>query len=110
MEKIKKEMAPSAIATILGDRLRQARLNANVSQSELAIKSGLSRNAVISAESGKALLETFVALLQALDVIDHLDMFMPPAPASPIQLLKMQGRKRIRASAKEPTKDLKETW
>lgn len=110
MSNIKKDMTPAAMTEVLGQRLRQARLNANIKQSELAEKAGVARNTVRNAENGKVTLEIFVALMQALDVVDHLDLFLPPPPVSPIQLMKMQGKQRVRASGDGNPDEKKESW
>ena len=88
----------SAIAEELGERLKQARLNQNKKQAEVAEIVGVSRKTILNAEKGKVQLEVFVAILQALDLIEQLERFLPPQPVSPIQLAKLQGQQRQRAS------------
>ncbi|WP_105103048.1 helix-turn-helix transcriptional regulator [Microbulbifer pacificus] len=99
------EKSPAAIAEILGQRLKQARLNRDLTQLEVAERAGLSRKAVLNAEKGKAQLEVLVAILQAVDLIDQLDNFLPPPPPSPIQLAKLQGKQRQRASGQRGKED-----
>ncbi|MCK7598625.1 helix-turn-helix domain-containing protein [Microbulbifer sp. CAU 1566] len=90
--------SPAAIAESLGQRLKQARLNRDLTQLEVAEHAGVSRKAVLNAEKGKVQLEVLIAILQALDLTAQLDNFLPPQPPSPIQLAKLQGKKRQRAS------------
>ena len=90
--------SPAAIAEALGQRLKQARLNRDFTQQEVAERAGVSRKAVLNAEKGKTQLEILVAILQALDLTTQLDHFLPPQPPSPIQLAKLQGKQRQRAS------------
>ena len=90
--------APLAIAEELGERLKQARLNADMTQVDVADYAGLSRKAVLNAEKGKAQLETFIAILLALNLADQLENFLAVQEISPIQLSKLKGRKRQRAS------------
>jgi transcriptional regulator with XRE-family HTH domain len=92
-------MTASALAELVGDRLRQYRLNNNKSQGELAEATGLTRQKIARAENGKATLETVMSLLIALEITDHLDTFLPPTPISPIQLAKLKGKERVRASS-----------
>ena len=92
------QKSPAAIAEALGQRLKQARLNRDLTQIEVAERAGVSRKAVLNAEKGKAQLEVLVAILQALDLTTQLDSFLPPQPPSPIQLAKLQGKQRQRAS------------
>lgn len=99
--------SPMAITEQLGERLKLARLNKNMTQADVAQFIGISRRAVINAEKGKATLEVFVAILSALNLTAQLDLFLPQQPISPIQLAKLQGKKRQRASRtlakKEPS-------
>tara|TARA_R110002049_G_scaffold21045_27_gene77463 strand:+ start:9252 stop:9581 length:330 start_codon:yes stop_codon:yes gene_type:complete len=90
--------SPSAIAEELGARLKQARLNADITQVDVAELAGVSRKAVINAEKGRASLEVFVAIMGALELTSQLDNFLPVQEISPIQLARLQGRRRQRAS------------
>lgn len=106
-------MSTAALTTRLGERLKQARLNQNITQTDVAERAGITRALVINAEKGKAQLETFVAILQALGLTAQLDLFLPPQPISPIQLLKLQGKQRQRASGSDPVRQIAEdrpTW
>lgn len=91
-------LSPAALAEELGQRLKQARLNANITQAELAQRAGVSRKIVLSAEKGQVQLENFAALLLALDLAEQLNSFLPKPQLSPLQLRKLQGKKRERAS------------
>lgn len=90
-----------AIAEELGERLKQARLNQNLTQAEVAESVGVSRKQVINAEKGKAQLEVFVAILLALNLTSHLELFLPKQQISPLQLAQLQGRQRQRASGQK---------
>lgn len=95
----------SVIAEELAERLKQARLNRNLTQSEIAALAGVARKTVINAEKGKVQLELFVALMQALDLTEKLDLFLPKQQVSPLQLAKLQGKKRQRASGQHNKND-----
>lgn len=88
----------SAIAEELGERLKQARLNNDLTQAEVAELVGIARKTVLNAEKGKVQLEIFVAIMSALNLTEQLDLFLPKQEISPIQLAKLQGKKRKRAS------------
>jgi transcriptional regulator with XRE-family HTH domain len=90
--------SPAAIAEELGNRLKQARLNANLTQAEVAARTGVSRKIIMSAEKGFVQLESLVAIMIALDLVRQLDNFLPKQEISPIQLAKIQGKQRQRAS------------
>lgn len=97
------EKTPAAIAQELGERLKQARLNADMTQIEVADHAGVSRKSVLNAEKGKAQLEVFVAILSALNLVGQLENFLPVQEISPIQLSKLKGRQRQRASGRRST-------
>ena len=92
------DLSPAALSELLGERLKLARLNQDLTQAQVAEQAGVSRKVVINAEKGKASLEVFVAVLQALNQVSQLDQFLPPQTLSPLQLAKLQGKRRQRAS------------
>jgi putative transcriptional regulator len=96
--------SPAAITEELGERLKQARLNADMTQVEVAEQAGISRKAVLNAEKGKVQLETLIAIMGALRLTGQLNNFLPTQEVSPIQLAKLQGRKRQRASGQKSSK------
>lgn len=93
------EFTASAIAEQLGERLKQARLNRDLTQAIVAERAGVARKTVVNAEKGLASLDVFVAIMLALDLVAQLDLFLPPQQVSPIQLAKLQGKQRQRASS-----------
>jgi len=97
--------SPAAIAEELGDRLKHARLNRDLTQVEVAERAGVSRKVVLNAEKGKVQLEAFVAILSALNLTDQLDRFLPVQTISPVQLSKLQGKVRQRASGQRKASD-----
>lgn len=97
-------MSPLAIAEELGNRLKQARLRADLTQSEVASRSGLSRRTILNAEKGKVQLENLVAILVSMGMVEQLNMFLPVQEISPIQLAKLKGQQRQRASRSKKKK------
>ncbi|WP_416383667.1 helix-turn-helix transcriptional regulator [Photorhabdus bodei] len=95
---ISHEKTALAIAEELGERLKQARLNNDLTQAEIAKLLGVTRKTVLNAEKGKVQLEIFVAVMAALNLTEQLNLFLPKQSISPIQLAKLQGKKRQRAS------------
>ena len=87
------------VLTEFGARIRRLRLNRNKSQKEIAERAGIGINSVARLEDGKgATLAHFIRVLNALDAMEHLDHFLPEPPISPIQLAKLHGKIRRRAS------------
>ena len=95
---------PAAIAEELGERLKQARLNRDMTQSEVAERAGVSRKAVLNAEKGIVRLEVLLAIMAALDLTGQLDLFLPSQEISPIQLSRLKGKVRQRASGQRKIK------
>jgi len=92
------EKTDSEILQLLGDRLKRYRLQRNITRQELAHRAGLHPNTVIHAEVGKdPRLSTVVKVLRALQRLETLDAFLPPPSVSPLQLAKLQSKRRQRA-------------
>ncbi|HYI80477.1 MAG TPA: helix-turn-helix transcriptional regulator [Thermoleophilaceae bacterium] len=83
----------------LGQRLRRTRLERDLSQAALADEAGVERKAVQRIEAGESVrIVSFVRVLRALGLLDTLDRLVPEPTPSPIELLKLHGRQRQRAS------------
>ena len=91
-------MTDKAIAKEMGRRLKSLRLRKNLSQKEVSTSTGLSVNAVQTAERGESKLVTYIKILRVLNSLDSLDSFMPEVTISPLELARMEGKKRKRAS------------
>ena len=92
------KMSPLAIAEELGNRLKQTRLKADLTQAEVASRAGLNRRTILNAEKGKVQLENLAAILVSMDMTDQLNLFLPIQEISPIQLAKLKRQERQRAS------------
>jgi len=91
----------SLVLTELGERLRRQRLNLNITQEELAERAGVARSVIQKIEGGEAcMLDGWLRVLRALGVLDQLDAFLPDPGVSPIQIARMQGRERRRATGR----------
>ena len=101
-----KSDSPIYIASVLGERLKRVRLNQDMTQSEVASKAWISRRTVLNAEKGNVKLSDLIAILGALNMLNNINVFIPEIPLSPIQLLKLKGKARKRASGnnKRPQK------
>lgn len=94
-----KDMGNKAVLSEIGERISRLRLNRNITQMELAKRAGITRIVVQRLEKGLGCnLESLIKILRALDLIDRLDSFLPEPGISPIQLAKLKGNERIRAS------------
>jgi transcriptional regulator with XRE-family HTH domain len=98
-------MSDRAILKEVGRRLRRRRLDKNLSQQRLADRAGLSRTTVSDLERGApAGVLTLIQVLRALGGLRELDAFLPESGLSPLELARMKGRERQRAS-RRPTGD-----
>jgi len=91
-------LSDKAIASELGERIRAVRLRANTTQQALADATTLSLNTIKALEAGRGKLASLIAVLRELGELDALDNFIPAIPVSPLQLAKLKGKVRERAS------------
>jgi transcriptional regulator with XRE-family HTH domain len=85
----------------LGARLQAHRLNQNLSQADLAFATGLARKTITNLENGHGgTLLTLIAVLRVLGLLAQFEAFAPDPGPSPIQLLKLAGRRRRRATGR----------
>jgi len=90
-----------AIRQELGKRLKSERLNQNITQAVLAERAGISRRTLVGTESGEPFtIDTLLSILRELGRLRQLDLFLPEPEISPIQLSKLNGKKRQRAGGK----------
>jgi transcriptional regulator with XRE-family HTH domain len=90
-----------AIASALCKRLEEIRLSKNISQAELAKQAGVSRSTMTRIADGKSIsLDSFVRVIKALGLADHLAALLPDPRVRPVELAKHEGQQRRRASGK----------
>lgn len=96
----------------LGERLKIARLNANMTQQALADAVGVSQKTVANAEDGQNIsLETLLSLLRGLNRLDDIEEVLRADEPSPVALAKSRGQQRQRASGKRAAdSDVSEDW
>ena len=92
-------MTDTSILNELGCRIQRRRLAANISQTALARKGGVSRMMVQKLETGHGCtLRGLVRISRALGMIGQWEVFLPETGFSPLQLAKLKGQERRRAS------------
>ena len=92
-------MSDLAILQEIGHRLKRKRLEKNLSQQHLADAAGLNRTTISEIERGAPFgMLSLIQILRALDALEALDTFLPEPGLSPLQLAKLKGRQRQRAS------------
>ncbi|TVP77305.1 MAG: XRE family transcriptional regulator [Puniceicoccaceae bacterium] len=114
--KIDRLMTDETVIREIGGRLARIRLDRDLTQADLADQAGVGVRTLQRLENGTAApqLNMFLRILRALGMIEQLDQLIPEPTPSPMQMLKLQGRLRQRASGKEPpteeAKGTKGTW
>ncbi len=113
--KIDRYLTDEAVLSELGARLERTRLERNLTQRELAAEAGVERKAVQRIEAGESVrLISLIRALRALGLLDALDQLVPEPVPSPIELLKLHGKSRRRASGERhktaPVRDNTAPW
>ncbi len=92
-------MTNEALLQYVGKQMQQMRINARLSQQQLAERAGVSRSTVTQVENGKGMkMESIVAMLRVLNKLEILNNFETNALVSPLLIAKQEGKspKRIR--------------
>jgi transcriptional regulator with XRE-family HTH domain len=96
---IDRYVTDEALLAELGKRLERTRLERNLTQRELASEAGVERKSIQRVEAGQDVkLVTLIRILRALGLVGALDQLVPQPMPSPIELLRLHGRNRQRAS------------
>ena len=110
--RITKEANDLAVLGELGNRLARSRLERNLTQQQLADEAGVSKRTVERLEAGETAtqLSGFIRVCRALGLLDRLDSIIAEPMPSPIAQLKLQGRKRQRASGERSARVSGKKW
>lgn len=89
-------MSQEELAQELGRRVKATRINSNLSQEELALHCGISKNSVKNLENGISSLDSFLRVMNHLGLVgDLLKIIKAEAPQS-IEEIKKTEKKRMR--------------
>jgi transcriptional regulator with XRE-family HTH domain len=87
-----------AILAEMGARLRRERLDRNLTQSEVARRSGVSEKTIVKVENGhNSSVSTLIRILRALGMLGRIDALLPEPGLSPIAVARLRGKVRQRA-------------
>lgn len=99
--KISRLLTDDAVLSELGQRISHRRLELQYTQADAAEQAGIAKRTLERIEAGaSAQLSTFIRILRTLDLLADLDRIIPEVEAGPMDLLKQQGKKRLRASSR----------
>ncbi len=98
--KIEGMLSDDVVLKELGSRLARVRLDQNLTQADLAAQAGVSKRTVERLEAGSVgtQLSGFIRICRTLGLLERFEVLVPAPVPSPIDLLKLRGRQRRRAS------------
>lgn len=110
--RIEAQNSDETVLRELGSRLARTRLERNVSQQQLAREAGVAKATVERVEGGREVrLTSLVRILRALGQLDALNLLIPEPLPSPIERMRLQGRRRQRARQPRSQDQIKgDTW
>ncbi|MCC6599476.1 MAG: helix-turn-helix transcriptional regulator [Crocinitomicaceae bacterium] len=98
-------LSDPAIVKGIGAAIRSMRLNRNMTQQEVSVRSGIDRVTLSKLENGgSSTLLTLVQLLRTLGELDVLAAFQE-SRVSPMQTAQLKGKERQRARKKRDAKN-----
>jgi transcriptional regulator with XRE-family HTH domain len=110
--KITNQAVDSAILAELGGRIARTRLGLNLTQAQLAEQAGVSKRTIERLESGGVAVQLsgFIRVCRALKLIERLEVLIPEPLPSPVEQVRLAGRRRRRASAPRATRPSAAQW
>jgi transcriptional regulator with XRE-family HTH domain len=95
----------------IGERIATIRLNRNLTQADLAEQAGVSKRTVERLEAGESVqITNLIRLFRSLGLLPRLEILFPEPVPSPVAQLKLQGKKRRRASTKGSPRSTRKAW
>jgi transcriptional regulator with XRE-family HTH domain len=92
-------------------RLARRRLDLSLTQAELAKQAGIAKRTVERIESGaSAQLSSLMRIFRVLEVLPGLEQLLPEPGPRPMELLKMKGKLRQRASSRRQDEAAGQPW
>ena len=108
---IRANMSDDAVLEELGNRLQQWRLDLRLTQAELAEQAGIGKRTVERLERGASVqLVSLVRIFRVLGLMEALGELLPQSGPRPMDLLRLQGKRRQRASSSRHRHENDEPW
>ncbi len=101
------------IRTDLGEKLASQRLAQNITQEQLAERSGVSLRTLKRLEKGEnSSIETLVKVMSGLQLLANLEQLIPAPTVRPMERIQQKGKERQRARpiVQEKDADTSATW
>lgn len=104
-------MSDKALGKTIGGFIKHHRLNQNRTQDEVSGSAGISRSTLSLLERGETVtLSTVIQVLRVLDLLYIMDIFKIEKQISPIELARLENKKRKRAGNKKESDKPKTDW
>ena len=109
--KIDKLLSDDAILAELGQRLARRRIESELTQADLAHEAGVSKRTVERIEAGaSAQMASIIRICRVLGLLPGLDQFIPEPALKPMDMIKLKGKMRQRATSRRKTRGADDTW
>ncbi|WP_213939225.1 helix-turn-helix transcriptional regulator [Pseudomonas sp. dw_612] len=94
------------LAAAVGARLQSLRLKKNISLEAVAENAAISRQTLhLLLNQGKGTLINLIAVLRAIGELERLSSLLEDVRPSPLQIIRMEGKKRRRATGRRGASD-----
>lgn len=104
--KLTKLLSDDVVLAEIGQRVAQRRINAQLTQAQLATQAGVGKRTVERFENGESTqMSSVIRIFRVLDLLPQLDRIIPEPGIHPMDLVKLQGKTRQRASSRRDTDD-----
>ncbi|MEA3413796.1 MAG: helix-turn-helix domain-containing protein [Pseudomonadota bacterium] len=109
--KISGHLSDEAVLSEIGKRVARRRLDLSVTQAEVAEQAGVSKRTVERIEAGaSAQMSSLIRVFRVLDLLPGLDRMVPEAGPRPMELLRLKGKVRQRASSRGRSDRSENEW
>ena len=104
-------MSDAAVLQEIGRRMARRRVELELTQAALAEQAGVAKRTVERIEAGLSTqTANLIRIFRVLGLIEGLAALIPETGPRPLDLLKLKGKQRQRASAKKTVKSNGEPW
>ncbi len=108
--KLTKLLSDDVVLAELGKRVARRRIDSQLTQAQLAEQAGVGKRTLERFENGESTqMLSVIRIFRVLDLLPHLDRIIPEQGPRPMDLVKLRGKVRRRASSPRGS-DRPDTW
>lgn len=110
--RIENEMTSKSVMNEFAERIKQYRINMQITQAAMAKKTGISIRNIVRIEKGEdTQFNNIIKILSVLHLQNNLDLVIPDESIRPINIIDLRKQKnRSRASKSKNPRDKKYVW